>query len=156
IETADMPSHWQQGNGLNGTKINTWYGHTIRWNTRGRCCQVTRAVLTVKFKALKNGSPNGTDAFNDNVHVVKNGLYGPNLPGGGVLGGGRIWQPPVQAFQAGATTSKTITITNPAILASGRVSFFAQDDTAIQGATLTITGCCLDARQQVGDQTPQN
>ena len=157
VETADMPPEWQAGNGLNGTRTNTWYGHTIRWNTRGRCCQVTRAVLTVHFKALQQGTATGSDAFNDSVHIAKNGVLSPNIPGGGVSGDGRIWQPQFPGnFNVGATTSKTITITNPAILSSGHLSFIAQDDTAITGATLTITGCCLNAGNPIGNQFPAN
>jgi len=142
IEAADMPNEWQAGNGLNGTKTNTFYGHTFRWNTRGRCCQVTRAVLTVNFKALQNGSFNGPNAFNDTISVTDGGM----IVAVGISGDGRIWPQAGLAsnFPAGNTTSKTITITNPSILASGRLSFYVQDDTAITGATLTITGCCLN------------
>lgn len=155
VEAADMPKQWQAGNGLNGNKTNAFYGHTFRWNTRGRCCQVTRAVLTVSFKALQEGSPTGSNAYNDIVRVVKNGLAGTNLPGGGVSGDGFIWQSQFPSgFQVGETTSKTITITNPSILASGHLSFYVQDDTAITGATLAITGCCLNVGRPVESPLP--
>lgn len=155
IEAADMPTQWQVGNGMNGTNTNTFYGHTFRWKTRGRCCQVTRAVLIVSFKALQKGSPNNSNAYNDAVHVVKNGLAGTNLPGGGVSGDGYIWQTLFPSgFPIGTTTSKTITITNPTILASGHLSFYVQDDTAITGATLAITGCCLNVERPVESPLP--
>lgn len=58
----------------------------------------------------------------------------------GVTGTGPIWT--ACPFAAGATVTRTVTITNPAILNSGHVSLAIQDDTAITSASLKVFECC--------------
>jgi hypothetical protein len=92
----------------------------------GQCCQFSRGTLKVTYKALQSG---------DDKHVATSwddqGGLGPHP---------LIWGPgPVTAGQI-KTVPYTLT---PAMLASGSVTLFVQDDTAVVSATLEITGCCL-------------
>lgn len=141
VLASDMPKGWKPNNGLNGTSSDTYYAHTFYWNPSGACCQATRAVLTVTFTALQRGrSSTSKDAGNDDFF-----FYGP----GGVIipvpGTGPIWTAR-WPFNVGATVTRTVTITNPAILNSGRLSLSVEDDTAITSATLQVSECCVNAR----------
>ena len=45
-------------------------------------------------------------------------------------------------ISTGTTATVTFNLT-AAQLASGHVSFYVQDDSAVAGAKLTLTGCCI-------------
>ncbi len=139
----DMHPRWTTGNGLNGTSINTFYAHTFRWETQQddcTCCQITRAVMSVTFEALFPGnSQTSSDAGNDSFHITSSG---GTIVQSGISGTGRVWT--TWPFNTGNTITKTVVITNQAILNSGHLSFFVEDDTAITAASLTIQGCCVN------------
>ncbi len=141
---SEMPEQWKPGNGLNGTKRDTFYAHTFYWKTQGgccSCCQMTSATLNVTFRALSSGrSPSSSDAGNDGFYVVT--TNGANVAAG-VNGTGPVWSN--HPFSAGNTVTKTVVITNPDILNSGHLSILVQDDTAITSASLSIVGCCVNS-----------
>ena len=122
------------GGSYNQTSINQWFRDTFHFQTsHSKCCQFKDGKLTVTFKALQGGPANSPTSANDDAGVWYNNAP---LPGSN----GRIFP---GAVPTGAVT--TITYNVPAgIIASGKVSFFAEDDTAIQSATLEISGCCLE------------
>lgn len=136
LYAADFPPTWKvAGSVFNQTQSNKHFGHTFQFKAgEGACCQANPGVLTVTYRALTNGTSNKTaDAGNDGGGPVRNGV---------ALGGsyGYIW--PATGVTAGQTVTKSYQI--PASwIASGRVSFMAQDDTAVVKATLTVSGCCV-------------
>lgn len=135
----DMPTAMQTG-GANGgiaastfnqTSSNKWFGHTFHFKTaEGQCCALQPGQLTVTYRALEGGQ------VNDGSAPSVNGAPYPNyLPG-------YIW-PQGATVTVGQTVTKSYVIP-PQIMATGRVSFYAQDDTAVVSATLTGSGCCLE------------
>ena len=136
----DMPTVLQTG-GLNGgitastfnhTQIDKWFGHTFYFKpAESKCCAMQAGRLTVTYRALASGLN-----VNDGSAPSVNGApYANYLPG-------HIW-PQGNPVAAGQMTTKSYVIP-PNIMATGRVSFYAQDDTAVVSATLTGSGCCLE------------
>lgn len=126
---------------LNYPGADKHYLHTFQWKNEHRCCQITRAVLTVKMRANQDGSVNGSNAGNDNIVVMH--LGAAVLPYSE-----RIYtHPPVNfPFPKGQTASKTWNLTGSALAninANSRASFDAEDDTGVISATLQLSGCCL-------------
>jgi hypothetical protein len=126
---------------LNYPGTDKHYLHTFQWKNEHRCCQITRAVLTVKMKANQGGSVNGSDAGNDDIVVMHLGAVVQPYSE-------RIYtHPPVNfPFNTGQTATKTWNLTGAALAninANNRLSFDVEDDTMVQSATLQLSGCCL-------------
>jgi hypothetical protein len=113
------------------------YLHTFIWKPQAKCCQVTKAVLTVKLKANQSGTANGANAGNDTISIIHAGAsvapYSEKVYSS--------WP-----FPAGQTAVKTWNLTGAALTiinTSKRLSFGVQDDTMVESATLQLSGCCL-------------
>lgn len=120
------------GSAFNQTQSDKQFGHTFNFKRpQAECCQYGDGVLTVTYKALSSGASNDAggpfrngQAFNSMQPTGYNHIWG-NAP-----------------VAVGTVVTKSYPI--PAgWIASGRVSFGAQDDTAVVKATLQINGCCL-------------
>jgi hypothetical protein len=114
------------------TTANKQFGYTFNFKMPEGCCEVSAGKLTVYYRAVQGGSSaTSSDAGNDIGELIRNGVGS---------GGGPIYSS--FPFAAGTTTVKTYTV--PANwIASGRVSFIAEDDTAVDHATLTAQMCCV-------------
>lgn len=127
LGTAVAGSVWNQ------TAPDKGFGHTFHFPFPGKeCCLMTKGTLIVTVKALVSGPAGSSTTANDWVQLVQNGA---SVPGSGQ-----------QPFASGATLGQqaVVTINVPAnILATGRVSFYVQDDSAVVSAELRLTGCCL-------------
>lgn len=125
--------------GLNDPHPDKHFLYTFQWKPPHKCCQITKAVLTVRLKAILGGSAkDSSDAGNDGIDVMHNGA---------------VVQPYAEAvyssfpFSAGQTVTKTWNLMGAALAninANNRLSFYVQDDTMVQSATLQLTGCCLN------------
>jgi hypothetical protein len=131
---VDFPSVPLTGYAYNQTAVNHFFRDTIAFKKpESKCCQFNPGKLTVTYKALMGGPAKSATSANDTAGLV---FHGASVPGGGYIFG-----------NLGTGTGQTVTIpyTVPAsIVASGQVSFSAQDDSAVVSATLEISGCCLD------------
>lgn len=126
---------------LNNAVPNKQFLGTFPWKPKFRCCEISRATLTVNMKANQGGtSATAADAGNDTIGVtVAGGVGAMPQPGGQVYA-------PNFAFPAGKLVTKTFNITGTALakLENGDgLSFGVQDDTMVTSATLTLSGCCL-------------
>jgi len=123
---------------LNYGQTDKWYLHTFIWKAPSKCCQVTKAILTVKMKANSGGqSVSSADAGNDSISVVKLGTAVPPYSEHVYT----AWP-----FNAGKTSTKIWDLTGVAlgnINILRRLSFAVQDDTSVLSATLQLSGCCL-------------
>ena len=139
VSTDFSPAHLtnhQEALGYTGT--NKIYLHTFVWKPNSKCCQVTKAVLTVKLKANQKGtSATSPDAGNDTISVIHAGAgvapYSEKVYSS--------WP-----FPAGQTAVKTWNLTGAALLninTGHLLSFAVQDDTMVESATLQLSGCCL-------------
>jgi len=131
--------------GLNYTGINKHYLYSFVWKRERRCCQITKAVLTVVIKANQAGSTlTSPDAGNDGIAIMH--------AGSGVQSEA-VYTPP---FQAGQVVTKQLTL-NAAALGYlnnfGYSSFAVQDDSSVQSATLQLWGCCLTLGSPAAEQT---
>lgn len=118
-------SQWNQ------TSQDKHFAHTFKFAKD--CCLMTTGVLTVKVKALSGGGPNSSTAANDGFHIYSNGSAVAVLS-----------QQPWVNTGVTAGTIATLTYNIPAsVLATGRVTFYAQDDSAVLSADLTLRGCCI-------------
>lgn len=136
----DFPAQYQSGGlygGLpasqfNQTQSDKWFGHTFNFKPgSGGCCSYQPGRLTVVYRSLMAG------INNDGSYVVHNGTAVSVTPTNQY-----IWSQ-TSPVAVGQTTTKVFTIP-PGIVAGGRVSFIAQDDTAVVSAKLEISGCCLE------------
>lgn len=123
--------------GLNDSGTNKMFRYTLQWRSENRCCQITKAVLTVRMRANQSGSPGGADASNDGITVMYNTnvVAGHNSP---VYGS--------TSFPINTPAVKTWTLNAAALIninASNRLSFAVQDDTRVISANLQLWGCCL-------------
>lgn len=117
------------GSVWNQTAADKQFGHTFRFNPKTKeCCMWTSGLLTLHLKALVGGS--GSTSANDGVNVYV----------GGVRIG--VQTPWTSTVVTGATTTMTFPLTANN-LASGFVSFYVQDDTAVVSAELDLKGCCI-------------
>lgn len=108
------------------------------WKTEYRCCQITRAVLTVKVKAIQGGqNSTSPDAGNDGIAIMYQGLSVQSQP---------LYSPSQYPVIAGQVYTTQV-ILNAAALNNlsifGQTSFAVQDDSSVQSATLQLWGCCL-------------
>ena len=134
-DLREFPANSNVGGSVwNQTVFNKHFGHTFRFEQpKGDCCQYSPGVLTVTYKALDGGGVGSSSSSNDGGGAVHKGL---SVPGayGYIFGNAPV--------ATGTVVTKTYTI--PAgIMASGKVSLYAQDDTAVVSATLRISGCCV-------------
>ena len=143
---------------LNEQVPNKSFLYTFKWRKEGNCCEISRAVLTVKMKSLQPGtSKTSPDAGNDGISIMYNqsvvppysqAVYGSfTLPP--VLG-----SPAVNyTFPVGQPAIKQWTLTGNALSylnASNRLSIYVQDDTKVESATLQLWGCCLSGQGKDG------
>ena len=125
LQAAIVGSQWNQ------TAINKHFGYTFTFPSERQCCLMTSGKLEVKIKALQGGGPNSPTSVNDAVHAIANGAaFMTKQPWLGTT------------ISTGTTATVTFNLT-AAQLASGHVSFYVQDDSAVAGAKLTLTGCCI-------------
>jgi hypothetical protein len=134
--------------GLNDPGINTHYLYSFQWKREQRCCQITRALLTVVLKANQGGSSLGSsDAGNDGISIIQ---------AGNTIQGEQIYNNTTFPFNAGLIVTKHLTL-NAAALGnlnnSGFVNIYFQDDTSVQSATLQLWGCCLTSGSPAAEQT---
>lgn len=127
---------------FNHTKTNKPFVHTFVWKPKHKCCQVTRATVQIRVKALQNGTSR-TDgmAGTDTIGFVKNGgipifpgdhLY-PNLP---VSKGDEL------------TRSWTLIGNQLAWLNHAhKLSLRLQDDSEVLWIKVRLEICCLDGRR---------
>jgi hypothetical protein len=141
VVTADFGSVQLSGPRawLNDPAPNKSFLYTFQLSKEGTCCEISRAVLTVKMKANQGGqSKTSSDAGNDGITIM---YLGNGVP---------PFSQPVYSnwpFSAGQTVTKTWNLTGAAlnhINASHRLSIYVQDDTMIQSVTLQVWGCCLN------------
>jgi hypothetical protein len=119
--------------------------YTFQWTRDERCCQITRAVLTVKMKAILPGTKAGSNADNDGIVIMSQGSVLP--PYNEPVYDASIPRP----FPAGQLASKQWVLNQAAlniINTQGHLSFAVQDDTSVLSATLQLTGCCLTTPQK--------
>lgn len=109
------------------------FGYTFRYRLPNphECCAITGGRLVINIKALQNAtSVTSPDAGNDGINVYVAGAQ---------VGAATPW---LGGANAGAT--KTVTIALPAsAFTNGFISFYVQDDTAVQSAQLQIDRCCI-------------
>lgn len=137
---------------LNDPASNKSFLYTFRWNQDLRCCEITRAVLTVRMKSNQGGtSGTSPDAGNDGIAIMHTGnvvppysqaVYMPSVASPPVASSPAVTYP----FPVGQPSVKTWTLQGQALAnlnANRRLSIYVQDDTTVQSATLQIWGCCL-------------
>jgi len=118
--------------------------YTFQWTKDQKCCQITRAVLTVKMKSIQGGqTTKSSDAGNDGIAIMYQGnVLAPYNEG--------VYDGVPRPFNPGQLATKQWVL-NPAALniinTQGRLSFAVQDDTSVLSATLQLTGCCLSTPQ---------
>jgi len=118
------------GSVWNQTAADKQFGHTFRFNPMTKeCCMWTSGLLTLHLKALVGGPSNST-SVNDGVNVYVGGVQ---------VGAKTPW---TSTVVRGATTTITFPLT-ASNLASGFVSFYVEDDTAVVSAELDLKGCCI-------------
>jgi len=126
VATAAAGSQW------NHTAINKAFGHTFHFPAPGtRCCLMTSGILTVEVKALQGGGPHTATSANDGFSIISNGV---------TVTSQQPW------VNSGVTTGTVAVLTftiPPNVLATGLFTFYAQDDSAILSAKLSLKGCCL-------------
>ena len=92
---------------------------------------MTSGTLRVNVKALQGGPRGSATSANDSISIISGGV---------VVSQQSPWY--TTGVATGATATLTFTI--PAnILAKGEFSLYAEDDTAVVSAHLTLSGCCL-------------
>lgn len=123
---------------LNDPAINKNFLYTFQWKREERCCEITKAILTVRMKANQSGqSKTSADAGNDGISVMYLGSTVPPFSQS-IYG---LWP-----FAAGQITVKTWTLTGTTLNnlnLTRRLSIYVQDDTSVLTATLQLSGCCL-------------
>jgi hypothetical protein len=131
---AEFPANLQAGiagSVWNQTVVHKHFGHTFTFPSQRECCVMTKGTLSVTIKALEGGGPNSSTSTNDAVHAIGNRA---------------IFQSQQPWLNTTITTGATATVTfqiPPAVLASGNVSVYVQDDSAVVAAKLEVSGCCL-------------
>lgn len=126
---------------LNDPAPNKAFLYTFQWKSEQRCCEITSAILTVKMKANQAGTKDGSNAGNDGIAIV----HGNPVP---------PFSEPVHSplpVPPGHVATKSWTLSGQALSnlkANHRLSFYVQDDTMVQSATLKIYGCCLTTPRQ--------
>ena len=117
--------------GYNATQVNTHFAETLKWRMpASKTCEFTKGTLTIKLKNL------GTSlSSNDSAGVFQDKVAVPGF----ALGVNSVW---TSGQGAGAMRTVSYTLT-AAMMLRGQLSYFAQDDTAVQEMRLDIEGCCI-------------
>ncbi|MGL4766756.1 MAG: hypothetical protein ACRCV6_01540 [Formosimonas sp.] len=131
------------------TATDQGFGYTFKVPTsRNKHCQYTSARLTVTYQALSSGPANSSTAANDGGGPVQNGVLldypGPlsdgissNSTNWFGIGDGYDYIWGNSAVTKGQSATRVYTI--PASwISTGRVSLYAQDDTAVVRAVLQL------------------
>jgi hypothetical protein len=132
---------------LNDPAINKHFLYTFQWKKEERCCQISKAILTVKMKANQSGTPGSPDASNDGIAIMHLGSSVPPFSEA-------VYTVP-PPFSAGHPSVKQWTLTGAALAnlnATRRLSLDVQDDTKVESVTLQLWGCCLSGPQTGGAQ----
>lgn len=132
-------------------QVNHTFRYTFNWNAPAHlCCEITKAVLTVKLR-WNGGEHHLRTAANDKISIMDGGK-----PVAGMEG--YIWGPSATPTSTSETMDErfrrpdppTKTIIMPmnadALLVAnkgGRLSFQVQDDTTVESAVLAMDGCCV-------------
>jgi hypothetical protein len=122
--------HWATG--LGDPSHNVVYGYTFKLNIPSDrlCCEITKAVLTLRLKC------HGDIPDNDTWAIVHNGH--------GVIGsGGPIGWPQMCNGQTKTVSYVATQVVLNDMNQGHRLSFSVQDDTTVLSASLTTTGCCV-------------
>ena len=136
--------------GLGDTSNDKHFSYTFQWKRDERCCQITRAILTIKMKSNQAGRLGGSDASNDGIAIMYNKNVVPpynEAVYSGVSKPFPVNQPATKSWTLNAAALN-------AINASGRLSFDVQDDTRVESATLQLWGCCLTTTQREAGEPP--
>lgn len=124
---------------LNDPATNKHFLYTFQWKKEERCCQISKAILTVKMKANQSGAPGNSDASNDGISIMHLGSVVPTFSQA-------VYVPPPTLFPTGHPSVKQWTLTGAALAnlnANRRLSLDVQDDTKVESVTLQLWGCCL-------------
>jgi hypothetical protein len=114
--------------------------YTFQWAAGERCCQITRAVLTVKMKSILGGqTTTSSDAGNDGIAIMYQGQAVAPYNEAVYSGIPRPFNPGQLATKQWVLNQAALNIINT----QGHLSFAVQDDTSVVSATLQLTGCCL-------------
>ena len=122
--------------GLNYTAPDKAFLYTFQWRREQGCCQITKAMLTVKMRSnLPGQSKNDSAAGNDGISIMHAGhaVYGESVYSHWPF---PVNQPAVKQWALNPTVLNNINT-------FGRLSIYVQDDTRVESATLQLTGCCL-------------
>lgn len=124
---------------LNDPAPNKHFLYSFSWPKPQRCCQITKAILTVKLKANQPGTPGAANAINDGISIMHLGnVVAPFSQA--------VYTPPPASFPAGHVSVKQWTLTGAALAnlnANFPLSLAVQDDHQVTSATLQLWGCCL-------------
>lgn len=125
------------------TAQDTHFGYTFMNlpNPKDPCCDVKGAVLDVTYHALSSGSADSSTAANDSASVVKNGVSLSSSSG---------WLWNHQAVTVNQVGARSYSVP-AAFVSDGRLSYSAQDDTAIDSLRLRIFACCPDKKIHSGE-----
>jgi len=125
--------------GLGDPSANKNFLYTFQWKREERCCQITKAILTVKMKSNQPGQVGGSDASNDGIVIMHLGnVVAPYNEA--------VYSNVTKPFNVGTPADKLWTLNAAAlndINTIGTLSFAVQDDTQVVSATLQLWGCCL-------------
>lgn len=117
---------------MGDTHPNRVFGYTFKLPNQGDrlCCEITKAVLTLNLKCINDIPGNDTWAIVHNGHGVTGA--------GGTIGWPNICNGQTKTVSY-AASSAVLNMMNQ----DHRLSFSVQDDTTVERATLTVTGCCV-------------
>lgn len=132
---------------LNNPTLDKSFLYTFEWKREEACCEIGRAVLTVKLQANGGGmAKTSPDAGNDGIAIMHLGTSVAPFTEAVYSS----WP-----FSPGQVVTKTWNLTGAALNylnADHRLSIYVQDDTRVVSATLQISGCCLSP-QKVKSET---
>lgn len=140
--SQDFPKDKLTSKTYNGTQINQNFGDTFSLKQTGKCCEYNAGTLTVTYRALQGGCKGSSTSANDAGGLI---YHGAGVAGSSGFIPWHWHNSPGCAQYVSTGDVVTVVYTVPAnIVASGRVSFSEEDDTAVVSATLRVTGCCVN------------
>jgi hypothetical protein len=124
--------NYSWASGLGDPSHNVVFGYTFKLNIPSDrlCCEITKAVLTLRLKCHGDIPENDTWAIIHNGHGV--------VGAGGSIGWPRFCDRQTKTVSYVAS-SAVLNMMNQ----GHRLSFSVQDDTTVLSATLTTSGCCV-------------
>jgi hypothetical protein len=128
----DFPSACSAGwePNFGGTTINRCFRETFTWKAPAQC-HCLSAELTIHYKALQGGAAGSSTSANDDVAISSGGSVVPGTSQ-------RLFSGNVATGQTG---TKTIRLSCD-WLKNDRLSFFVEDDTRVDSASLQVAYCC--------------